>query len=151
MNRNTVDYGHAAGSQQAPHSLEIGRHGRRADMFQHADRYDPVELATLVAVVAKGEIQPVFKAVLCRGFPCVGQLVFGQGNAGHRQIITAFRHRLGKPAPTASNIENAVSRPQVQLGGKSCQLGFLSRLKTVVTAVEIGAGILATRVEKRLE
>ncbi|CAI8240662.1 MAG: Uncharacterised protein [SAR116 cluster bacterium] len=48
-------------------------------MFQHADRYDPVELAILVAVVPKGKIQPVFKAVLCRGFRCVGQLVIWTG------------------------------------------------------------------------
>jgi len=81
----------------------------------------------------------------------MGKLVFGQGNAGHGQILAAFRHRHGKPAPASSNIENAVSLPQVQLGGKPRQLGFLSRLETVVRALEIGVGMLATRVKKRLE
>ena len=122
-----------------------------ADMFQHADRYDPVERATLVAIVATGEIQPVFKTVLGYDFPSIGKLAFRQGDAGRGQILTAFRHRHGKPAPAASDIEHAESRLQVQLGGKSCQLGFLGRLETVVRALEIGAGILATRVKKSLE
>ena len=59
MNRNAVDHGHAARSQQAPHRPEIGGHVCGADMFQHADRYDPVERAALVAVTAQGEIQLV--------------------------------------------------------------------------------------------
>ena len=54
INRNAVDHGHAAGSQKARYHLEIGGHGRRADMFQPLDRYDLVELATLVATVAEG-------------------------------------------------------------------------------------------------
>ena len=83
MNRNAVDRGHAAGSQQAPHRPEIGEHFCGADMFQHADRYDPVERAALVAVIAQGEIQPVFKAVLGCGFPRMGKLAFRQGDAGH--------------------------------------------------------------------
>ena len=44
-----------------------------------------------------------------------------------------------------------MSRPQVNLGGKLRQFGLLSRLETFVRAVEIGVGILATRVNKRLE
>ena len=56
MNRNPVDQGHAAGSQQAPHRLELGGPVCRADMFQHADRHDPVERATLVTVIAECEI-----------------------------------------------------------------------------------------------
>ena len=151
MNRNAVDHGQAAGSRQAPHRPEIGGHVCRADMFQHADRHDPVERATLVAVIAQCEIQPVFRTVLGCCFPRMGRLAFGLGNAGHGQILAAFRHRHGKPAPAASDIENAVSRPQVKLGGKPRQLGFLSRLETVVRAVEIGAGILATQVKKRLK
>ena len=78
-------------------------------------------------------------------------MAFRQGAAGHGRILTAFRHRCGKPAPAASDIENAVSRPQVRLGGKPRQLGFLSRLGTVVKAVEIDAVILTMWVKKRLE
>ena len=98
MNRNAVDHGHAAGSQQAPYRPEIGEHVCGADMFQHAERYDPVESAALVAVIAQGEIQPVFKTVLGCGFPRMGKLAFKQGDAGHGQILAAFRHRHGKPA-----------------------------------------------------
>ena len=76
MKRNAVDQGHAAGSQQAPHCPEIGGRGRRADMFQHADRYDPIERGPLVAIVAQSEIQTVFKIVLGCGFPCMGKLAF---------------------------------------------------------------------------
>ena len=71
-----------------------------------------VERVTLVAIVAQGKIQPVFKTVLGRGFPRIGKLVFRQGDAGHGQILAAFRHRHGKPALAAYDIENAVSRPQ---------------------------------------
>ena len=78
-------------------------------------------------------------------------MAFRQGDAGQGQFPTAFRHRSGKPAPAASNIENSVYWPQVHLGGKPRQLGFLSRLVTVVRALEIGIEMLATRVEKRLE
>ena len=151
MNRNAVDQGHTAGSQQAPHRPEIGGHGRRTDIFQHTNRYDPIELAGLVAIVAQCKIQPLFKTVLGCGFPRIGKLAFRQGDAGHGQILAAFRPRHGKPSPAASHIENAVSRPQIQLGGKPRQLGFLSCLETVIRAVEIGAGILATLVNKCLE
>ena len=61
MNRNAVEHGYAAGSQQAPHRPEIGGHVCRANMFKHADRHDPVERATLVAVIAQCEIQPVLR------------------------------------------------------------------------------------------
>ena len=133
MNRNAVEHGHAAGSQQAPHRPEIGGHVCRADMFQHADRHDPVERATLVALFARCEIQPVFKTVFGCCFLRMGKLACGQGNAGHGQILAAFRHRHCKPAPAACDIENAVSRPQVQPGGKLRQLGFLSRLSRLLS------------------
>ena len=81
----------------------------------------------------------------------MGKLAFRQGDAGHGQILAAFRHRHSKSAPAASDIENALSRPQVQLGGKPRQLVLLSRLEIVVRAVEIGAGILATQVKKRVK
>ena len=83
MNRNAVDHGHAAGSQQAPHRPEIGGHVCRADMFQHADRNDPVERATLVALFARCEIQPVFKTVFGCCFLRMGKLAFRQADAGH--------------------------------------------------------------------
>ena len=51
------------------------------------------------------------------GFPRIGKLVLRQGDAGHGQILAAFRYRHVKPALAASNIENAVSRAQFQLGG----------------------------------
>ena len=48
----------------------------------------------------------------------MGKMAFRQGDAGHGQNLTVFCHRHGKPAPAASDIENAVSRPQAQLAGK---------------------------------
>ena len=78
MNRNAVDHSHAAGSQQAPHRPAIGWHGSRVDMFQHADRYDPVELASRVAIVAQCKIQPAFKAVLGCGFPRIVKVALRQ-------------------------------------------------------------------------
>ena len=83
MNRNAVEHGHAAGSEQSPHRPKIGGHVCWTDMFQHANWYDPVERAALVAIIAQGEIQPVFKAVLGCAFPRMGKLAVRQGDAGH--------------------------------------------------------------------
>ena len=85
------------------------------------------------------------------GYLRIGELAFRQGDAGHGEILKAFLHRYGKTAPAASDIENAMYWPLVQLGGKSRQLGSLSRLETVFRTLEIGAGMLATRVKKRFE
>ena len=75
-------------------------------------------------------------------------LVFCQGAAGDRDILPADRQRARQPAPAAADIQHAVAMLQVQLCGKSCQLGPLCLIATVIRAMELGTGILPPGVKE---
>ena len=91
-------------------------------MFQHADRYNPVESGTLVAIVMQGEIQTVFKTELVCGFPRMCKLAFRQGDTGYGQILWALRYRYGKPAPAASDTRTQCSGRRFNLAASRASL-----------------------------
>ena len=136
---DAVNHGDAARGEKASHNAEIGRYGGRADMFQHADRYDPVKTAVLVPVIAKGEVQLVGETIVDRSPSRIGKLSFRQGDAGHGHIFAALRHRSGEPAPSASDIKHPVARLQIQLGGKPRKLRHLRQFEAVIGLVEVAA------------
>ena len=148
MHRNSVDQCDTAGCQTCPDLVEKHRQPARPHMLQHADRHDPVELSALVPVITKREIQTVIKAGICGGLPCISELLFRQGDAGHRDIVAAGCQRTCQPAPAAADIQHTIALCEIQLGGKPCQFGDLRLIKAVFRCMEIAAGILAPGIQK---
>ena len=133
--------------QQALHMIEELRIVAHADMLEHADGDDTVELLVHVAIVAQFEPDPVgqahFEGPLVRQFP----LFCRQGDALYLDILERGeiqRHT----APAAADIEDLVAGFQVHLGGDQPLLVALRRLECVVRAFEKSAGILHVPVEE---
>ena len=81
---------------------------RGADMLEHADRDDPVELAFDLAIIDQLEPHLVGDAGLLGAPPRDLQLLFGQGHAGHvdaRDPVQIERH----PAPAAADVEHVLA------------------------------------------
>ena len=148
MHGNGVDDRHASWCQAVAYLVKKHRKAAWSDMLQHPDRHDPVECPGLVPVITKRECQAVTKAGIFGSLPCVRELLFGQGDAGDRDILPADRQRARQPTPAAADIQHAVAILQVQLRGKSCQLGHLCLIETVIRAMEIGTGILPPGVKE---
>ena len=71
---------------------------RRADMFEHADRDDPVEALGQLAVVAQLEMNLVFKFLLPRPLGRYCMLFRRQRDAEHIGVEAACEVK-SKPAP----------------------------------------------------
>ncbi len=89
---------------------------RRADMFEHADRDDPVELARHMAVIDQLELYLVGDAAFLGAAAGNLQLLLRQRDAEHLGpglLVEIQRHA----APAAADIEHGHARLQRELRG----------------------------------
>ena len=136
-------------AQQIVHLGEELRVVVDADVLEHADRYDAVELLPYLAVVAQLEAYPVGQPRLAR--PLVRQLVLllGQRDAGDIDLLEACEIER-ELAPAAADVEHLEAGLEVELGGDQAQLVLLGLLQRFGVVEEVGAGILHPLVEEEL-
>src|SRR6185312_3291690 len=118
-------------------------------MLEHADGDDPVVARRHLAIVTQMEVHAVSQA--SRSCTRLGHLVLldAQGNAG--DIDPGLLGQIeAEPTPAGADVEYLQSRLiEEQLGGDMAFLGKLGLLKRHVRPLEIRAGVLAVRVEKK--
>ena len=145
-----VQQRHAVRLQAALHRLEEGLVIRHADMLEHADRDDAVELPLHRAIVASARIctrscSPAAAARACAAASC-SLRERDAGDAGAEFPRQRQRHA----APAAADVEHRQIRPvELQLGGDMALLGDLRLFQRLVAAREIGAGILPVAVQEQ--
>ena len=139
-----VDEGDAIGLQEALHRLEILPEVRQADMFEHADRDDAVELAGDAAIVDELELHLVGDAHRGGLVAGVFELFLRQGDAQHfgaRDLVEEARHA----APAAADVEDFLAGLEVQFRRDMGEFRLLRRLEAGLRRFEIGAAVLAVR------
>ena len=142
-----VNQGHAVVVQQAMDGLEIGPEVRRADVFQHADRDDAVELLVQVAIVGQAEVGLVGQARLLGALLGQGQLLGRQGDPGHLGAEVLGQGH-GEAAPARADVQRLHARLDQQLAADEGLLRRLGLFQRHVRTLEIGAGILHVGVEE---
>jgi hypothetical protein len=150
---NAVDQRHAIGLQQRLDGLEELAEVRQPDMFEHADRDNPIEFAGKTlrqgAIIDKLEGYLVRNAHLRGLVAGIFELFFGQCDAQHLgagDFVDETRH----PAPAAADIKDLLPRLQIELCGDMSEFCLLCGVETHLRGVEIGAAVLAMRVEKQV-
>jgi hypothetical protein len=110
----------AVGREQAGRRLEVRPVVARPDVLEHADRHDAVEGAGHAAVVADVNRHGQARASLARQLrlPC------RQRDARHARAVP-FGGEAGERAPSATDVEHAVARPQAELPRDEVVLGVL--------------------------
>ena len=146
---DSVDQGHAILGQPVAHGVEIGPVMRHADMFEHADRDDAVELPGHVAVIAQLEFHFVRQPLGLGALGGPGMLFGREGDAQNLRSVIA-REAERQPAPPAADLEHAHSGLQQQFPGDMRLLGSLRFLQAHLGLPEIGAGILPVFVEEEI-
>ena len=148
-----VDQRDAVGLEQRVDGIEELAIVRQADMFEHADRNDAIEVAGAGggqrAIVDQLEANHIGDAIGRRLRLRIFQLFLGQGDAGYvrpRDLVDVPRHAT----PAAADIEHALSRLEIELGGDMGELGLLRGIEAHRRIGEIGAGILAVGIEEQL-
>ena len=120
-----------------------------ADMLEHADRHDAVETLGNVAVVLDLEMHMVVEAL---GLRALGRdrMLFGRERHAEHLGLEGLGEVEPEPAPARADVEHALARLHLQLGGDMALLGGLRLLERHVGPFEIGAGILHVVVEEEL-
>ena len=139
-----VEQHYAVVLQHVGAGFEEGFELRASDMLEHADRHDPVELATRsgrIAIIFQNDADPVGHSGRGDAFAGEGGLFLRQGNAGHAHVVV-----LGQmdchPAPSAADIQHLVACAQRQFPGDMRQLRPLRLGQRHVVAGPVGTGIL---------
>ena len=120
-----------------------------ADMLEHADRDDAVEGLVDVAIILQPKFDAVGKIRLPGALGCDGELLTGQGDAGDLRSGDAGeieRHA----AETAADVERGRAVLRQKLGGDVPLLCGLRVVERLAGIFEIGAGVLAVRIEKEI-
>ena len=134
--------------EELRHFAEIGVEIADADMFQHADRDDAVEMLADFTIILQAEIDMLGE--LPFGEAALGgrELFLRQGDAGHLGAAEIGEIER-KAAPAAADVEHLVARLDEKLGGDMPLLGELRVVEALALVFEIGAGILPVRIEKQ--
>ena len=138
---------HAVGGEQAADGAEEGGELRQADVLEHADRDDVVELALDLAVVLQAEAHAVGEAGGGGALGGDAVLLLGEGDAGDVGAADA-REVERHAAPAAADVEDAGAGADEELGGDQALLGELGLVERHVGALEEGAGVLHVAVEE---
>ncbi len=120
-----------------------------ADMLEHADRDDAVKGFLDVAVILQPKFDAVGKIRLPGALGCDGELLAGQGDAGDLRSGDAGeieRHA----AETAADVERRRAVLWQKLGGDVPLLCGLRVVERLAGIFEIGAGVLAVRIEEEI-
>ena len=122
-----------------------------ADMLEHADRDDAVELPVDLAIVAELEADArrtgrsararSSATLRCSSLDSVTPVTSTCGGLGEIER---------KSAPAGADVEDLHAGCEHELGGEVALLGGLRLLERHVRLLEIGAGILAVAVEEEL-
>ena len=142
-----VDDRHAVVGQQVVHRVKEPVVVTEADMFEHTDRNDAVELLVNVPVVLQAEFDLFCQPQLLRPLAAVLQLLFAEGNTDDPDIFHA-RQVNAQSTPAAADIQHPLAGGQCKLGGQMTLLGNLGLFETCVGSFEIAARILPVRIQK---
>ena len=137
----------AVGGEEARGGAEEGGELRQADVLEHADGDDVVELALDLAVVLEAEAHPVGEAGgggALGGDPVLLAREGDAGDVGAGDAGEVERHA----APAAADVEDAGAGADEELGGDQALLGELGLVERHAGVFEEGAGILHVAVEK---
>ena len=151
LHADGMDNGNPVIGKQGPDLCEIAGISLRSDMFQHADRYDLVEMTCLVPIVTQMKIDTAVQAGCGDHVTRMAKLMVGQGNAGDPCPFGAAGDGHGKPAPAAADIKDPVIWLQIQLRGEAGKLYDLCGFKRVFFAVKISASILRPWIQKAVK
>src|SRR5208337_1828685 len=110
---------------------------RQADMLEHTNRDDPVELFVDRAVVRKPEGNPIRTLGFSPGLR-VTLLLLAERDSYHFCARLA-RQVKRQPAPSAANVEYALAGRQAKLHGNVALLGKLRLIESFGPFFEIGA------------
>ena len=122
----------------------------KADMLEHADRHDAIETSSDVAIVLQPDIDAVGEARLRDAPPGRLELGLRQRDAGDTGAGDA-RQIERQTAEAAADVEHVLPGLDNQLGGDVAFLGQLRAFQRLPGMIEIGAGILQVRVQKKGE
>ncbi len=136
--------GQALGAQ-----VEEGIIIAQADVFEHADRDDAVELALDVAIVLEIEGDLVVESGGCGPRPRPGDLLGRERNAGDMAGAGDPRQIERQSAPSAAYVQNACVGGYPQFGREVALFVQLGLGQTLVVVFKIGAGILPVGIEKQ--
>ncbi len=110
-------------------------------MFGHADGGDRVVGPVAdVAVVLHTDLDPVGEPLLGDALTGVGRLLLGEGHADHAHAVLTGRvdrHRT----PAAADVEEALTRRQLQLAADEFELVALGVLQGAVRGLPVGARV----------
>ena len=126
------------GRQQALDGTVIGLVVARADMLEHPDRDDPVEASLEFAIVDELEADAVVEPRLAGAAAGDAELLFGQGDAQHFDVLGPGEHQR-EAAPAAADVEHSLARRKHQLGGQMLLLRGLGIVERLVGLAEIRA------------
>src|SRR5665213_1053365 len=119
----------------------------KPDMFEHADRDDPVEALVDMAIVLQLKLSASRLPGILEPLFCDGELLLRQGYAGDvgaADLREIERHA----APAAADVEDTVPRFDEELRRDVAFLRQLRFVKRRPVAFEIGTGILPVLIQK---
>ena len=119
-----------------------------ADMLEHADRHDAIEVAVDVAIIHQPERRILRAAALERPVLRALELLLRQRDAGDPRAGN-FGEIERKAAPAAADIEHRGAGFDAQFGREMPLLGELRIVERQIRRFEIGAAILLVAVEKQ--
>ena len=117
------------------------------DVFEHADRNDPVELPVDVPIILQQKSGALAQSLFRSPLVGNGMLLLRQRHAG--DIGAAELGEIEpKTAPAAPHVEHALIAPKPQLRGDVPFLGELCIVEGGVRVFEIGAAVLPVGIEE---
>src|SRR5579863_7825646 len=124
--------------QQAIDGLKISRMVGDADMLEHADRGNLVELAFDKRVITQLDRYSVPESKMRDLFPRIGELLFRESHpVGANAVI--FGSVTDQRAPAAADVEQSLVRLEPQFAADHVELVGLRGCKIVAPVLEIGA------------
>jgi len=122
-----------------------------ARMLKHPDRHDAVRGTALMAVIAKLKLKMLASLILFCLVAGIVVLIFGEDDAGYRNIGLRLIRRVGKAASSTANIKNMMPRLQTQLGPHPRQLVDLRVSNWLAGIMEVTTEILTQWVKELIK
>jgi hypothetical protein len=137
--------------QHAPQPARVDVDLRLADVLDHADAGDRVELlAVQFAVVGDADVDELANACGFGAFTGDPRLRLAERDAG--DVHAVVLRRVDRPAaPAAADVEDALARLELQLGADELELGSLRLFERGGAAAEDRAAVGHRLAEEQLE
>ena len=129
--------------------LEVPRQVLAADVLEHADARDAVELAFDVAIILQTDLDLVFEAGVLHALRREIELVLRQRDA-HAPRAELLRRAHHERAPAAADVEQALAGLQLDLGEDVVDLLDLRGGEIFVAVLEVRARVDHVLVEPQL-